>query len=65
LSGNFAFLFVGVEIIMGAFIPMILVLGPKSRKSLTAAVIASILVNIGVYAMRFVMVIGGQTPPLS
>ncbi len=65
LTGNFAFLFVGVEIILGSFIPMLLVLGPKSRKSLTAAVIASILVNIGVYAMRFVMVIGGQTTPLS
>jgi formate-dependent nitrite reductase membrane component NrfD len=65
LSGNFAFLFVGVEIILGSFLPILLVLGPKSRKSLTAAVVASILVKIGVYAMRFVMVIGGQTPPLS
>lgn len=65
LTGDFSFLFVGVEIILGSFIPMLLVLGPKSRKSLTAAVIASILVNIGVYAMRFVMVIGGQTTPLS
>ena len=65
LTGNFAPLFVGVEIIMGSILPIILVLGPKSRKSLTAAVVASILVNIGVYAMRFVMVIGGQTIPLS
>ncbi len=65
LTGNFAPLFVGVEIIMGAFIPMFLVLGPKMRNSLTAAVVASILVNIGVYAMRFVMVIGGQSVPLS
>ena len=65
LTGNFAPLFVGVEIILGSIVPMILVLGPKSRKSLTAAVVASILVNIGVYAMRFVMVIGGQTIPLS
>lgn len=64
LTGNFAPLFVGVEIILGALIPMVLVLGP-TRKSLTAAVVASILVNIGVYAMRFVMVIGGQTIPLS
>jgi len=65
LTGNFAPLFVGVEIILGAFIPMFLVLGPKMRNSLTAAVVASILVNIGVYAMRFVMVIGGQSVPLS
>jgi len=64
LKGNFAPLFVGVEIILGSIIPMVLVLGP-TRKSLTAAVVASILVNIGVYAMRFVMVIGGQTIPLS
>jgi formate-dependent nitrite reductase membrane component NrfD len=64
LTGNFAPLFVGVELFLGALIPMILVLGP-TRKSLTAAVVASILVNIGVYAMRYVMVIGGQTVPLS
>lgn len=64
LTGNFAPIFVGVELILGALIPMVLVLGP-TRKSLTAAVVASILVNIGVYAMRYVMVIGGQTVPLS
>lgn len=64
LTGNFAILFVGVELFLGALIPMILVLGP-TRKSLSAVVVASILVNIGVYAMRFVMVIGGQTTPLS
>ncbi len=64
LTGNFAPLFVGVEIILGSIIPMILVLGP-TRKNMTAIVVASILVNIGVYAMRFVMVIGGQTIPLS
>lgn len=65
LTGNFAPLFVGVEIILGSFIPIFLILGPKVRNSLTAIVVASILVNIGVYAMRFVMVIGGQTVPLS
>lgn len=65
LTGNFAPLFVGVEIILGSFVPMFLILGPKMRNSLTAVVVASILVNIGVYAMRFVMVIGGQTIPLS
>ncbi|MHB1391189.1 MAG: NrfD/PsrC family molybdoenzyme membrane anchor subunit [Thermoleophilia bacterium] len=65
LTGNFAPLFLGVELFLGSFIPMILVLGPKMRNSLTAAVVASILVNIGVYAMRFVMVIGGQSVPLS
>ncbi|MFA5802647.1 MAG: NrfD/PsrC family molybdoenzyme membrane anchor subunit [Thermoleophilia bacterium] len=65
LTGNFAPLFVGVEIILGSFLPILLILGPKMRNSLTAVVVASILVNIGVYAMRFVMVIGGQTVPLS
>ncbi len=64
LTGDFSFLFVGVELILGALIPMVLVLGP-TRKSMTAIVVASILVNVGVYAMRFVMVIGGQTVPLT
>ncbi|MBE0429898.1 MAG: polysulfide reductase NrfD [Thermoleophilia bacterium] len=65
LTGNFAPLFVGVELILGAFIPLILIFGPRLRNSLTAVVVASILANIGVYAMRYVMVIGGQTVPLS
>ncbi len=64
LTGNFAPLFLGVEIFLGSLVPMVLVLGP-TRNSLKAIVIASILVNIGVYAMRFVMVIGGQSIPLS
>lgn len=64
LTGNFAPLFLGVEIFLGSLVPMVLVLGP-TRKSMKAIVIASILVNIGVYAMRFVMVIGGQSIPLS
>ncbi len=64
LTGNFAPLFLGVEIFLGSIVPMVLVLGP-TRYSLRAIVIASILVNIGVYAMRFVMVIGGQSIPLS
>ncbi len=64
LTGNLAPIFLGVEIFLGSIVPMVLVLGP-TRKNLTAIVIASILVNIGVYAMRFVMVIGGQTIPLS
>ncbi len=64
LTGNFAPIFLGVEIFLGSIVPMVLVLGP-TRKSMKAIVIASILVNIGVYAMRFVMVIGGQTIPLS
>ena len=64
LTGNFAPLFLGVEIFLGSLVPMVLVLGP-TRKSMKAIVIASILVKIGVYAMRFVMVIGGQSIPLS
>jgi Ni/Fe-hydrogenase subunit HybB-like protein len=65
LTGNFAPLFVGVEIILGSFVPLILVFAPKLKDSMASVVTAAVLVNIGVYAMRFVMVIGGQTIPLS
>ncbi|MFQ5786625.1 MAG: NrfD/PsrC family molybdoenzyme membrane anchor subunit [Thermodesulfobacteriota bacterium] len=65
LKGSFAPMFLGVEIILGSIIPLILLLVPYSRKSLISHAVASVLVMIGIYAMRYVMVVGGQSLPLS
>lgn len=65
LTGSFAPYFLGVEIIIGSIIPLLLFILPYTRKSLISHAVASVLVMIGIYAMRYVMVVGGQSLPLS
>ncbi len=58
LVGKFSFLFWGLEIILGSLIPVIILLRTKvSAKGLAAA---SMLILIGIYVMRYIVVIGGQ-----
>lgn len=64
LFGSFSHLFLGLEIIIGSFIPLALVLIPKTSKSLGVVTFASILVLCGIFAMRVVVVIAGQSIPL-
>ena len=65
LQGEFRPYFVGVELILGAFIPAILLLVPRTGRHTPTVIIASVLAMIGVFAMRYVMVIGGQGIHLS
>ncbi len=65
LNGQFSFLFLGVEVILGAIIPLLLFLSPFTKRWIPAYVIASVLVMVGIFAMRCIMVIGGLTIPLS
>jgi hypothetical protein len=65
LNGSFSFLFLGVELTLGAIIPLLLFLSPFTKRWIPAYVIASVLVMIGIFAMRCIMVIGGLTLPLS
>jgi tetrathionate reductase subunit C len=65
LQGEFSFLFLGVEIVLGGVLPLLLLLAPFTRRSIPAFAVASVLVMIGIYAMRCIMVIGGLTVPLS
>lgn len=62
--GNFAVLFLGIEIFLGSIIPLLIVFIPKTGRSLNAVVLASFLVLIGVYSMRVVVVYAGQIIPL-
>ncbi|KKK48645.1 hypothetical protein LCGC14_3143050, partial [marine sediment metagenome] len=59
LGGKFGLLFLGVEIVLGALIPLVILFRRKVNSAALAT--ASILVLIGVFAMRYVIVIGGQT----
>jgi len=65
LNGPFSFLFLGVELILGAVVPLLLFLSPFTKRWIPAYVVASVLVMVGIFAMRCIMVIGGLSLPLS
>jgi len=65
LKGSISPLFLGVEILLGSFIPLFLLLSPFTKRWIPALAIASLLVMIGIFAMRCIMVIGGLSIPLS
>ncbi|MBM2815107.1 MAG: Oxidoreductase [Ignavibacteria bacterium] len=65
LTSDFSPMFLGVEIIIGSFIPLMLFNIPMFKKRIGFQIAAAILVMIGILAMRYVMVIGGQSIPLS
>jgi tetrathionate reductase subunit C len=63
LGGNFSFLFIIVENVLGKIIPFILLVVPRFRTMFTVTV-ASILVVIGIFFMRYVVVLAGEFIPL-
>ncbi len=58
ISGRIGFLFLGVEIMVGAVVPVAILLKAKSDAILQ--IVASLLILIGVFTMRYVIVVGGQ-----
>ena len=65
LTGRFSPYFLGVELVLGSLVPVILLLLPWTSRRLAPTVVACVLAMIGVMAMRYVMVIGGQSVHLS
>jgi len=65
LYGSHRTMFLGVEVVLGLLIPFVLMLLPRTKRSLGWISIASFLTLIGVIAMRINFVIGGQQIPLS
>lgn len=57
-TGSFGFLFLGIQIGIGALIPMLILL--RSKAGSAAVAFACALVLIGIFTMRYVIVIGGQ-----
>ena len=58
LVGEFSFLFWGLEIILGSLIPVIILL--RTKVSAKGLAVASMLILIGIYVMRYIVVVGGQ-----
>ena len=65
LTGSFSPYFVGVEIVLGALIPLAILFFPATSRRVAAVGVASVLVMLGILAMRYTMVVGGQMIPLS
>lgn len=64
LKGPFAPMFIGVEIILGGFVPIFILFYPRWGRTLKGVTSASVLTLVGVLAMRIVVVIAGQYIPL-
>jgi tetrathionate reductase subunit C len=62
--GEFGFLFLVVEILMGELIPLGLLSSRRIRESFWGINIIAILIMVGIFAMRVVIVKGGQHIPL-
>ena len=63
--GEFGFLYIWVDNILGNVVPTIIILFRRTRQSLLFLFVAAVLASIGVFVMRYVIVFGGQYVPLS
>lgn len=60
LAGNYSLLFWIVEVLFGAVVPILILFNPNRARQLSFQSMAAVLVLIGIYAMRFVVVMAGQ-----
>ena len=65
LNGDFSLPFLGVEVFLGGIVPLFFFLSPFTRRWIPGLAFASVLVMIGILAMRYIMVVGGLSIPLS
>ncbi len=64
LTGPFAGLFLILENILGKAVPAAITLTPRARRLVPLLLLASILVMVGIYTMRYNVVVGGEYIPL-
>lgn len=64
-SGEYAFWFLGIELFLGAILPLVLLAHPRTRLIPAVQYASAALVIIGIFVMRFIIVIGGQSVPIS
>jgi tetrathionate reductase subunit C len=63
LSGKYSLLFIVVENLLGKILPFVLLVVPGFRR-LTTVAAASVLVVVGIFFMRYIVVVGGEFIPL-
>lgn len=64
LEGPFRNMFLFMEISLGMVVPFIILMIPSLNKSYSVLMVTSVLVLIGIWAMRYVTVVAGQYVPL-
>jgi Ni/Fe-hydrogenase subunit HybB-like protein len=60
LYGPHAFSYLGLQLTVGLLVPIVLYLIPRVRRSVVGGAAIALCVLVGVYAMRYNVVIGGQ-----
>lgn len=65
LTGQLSILFVGLYVALGTLIPLVILGWHYKKETIAGDVISSILVLIGIFVLRYVVIIGGQMIPLS
>jgi tetrathionate reductase subunit C len=63
-TGQFAIWFLGIELLLGAIVPLALLSVPKIRMIPAVQYASAALVIIGIFVMRIIIVIGGQSVPM-
>ncbi|MCX5906324.1 MAG: polysulfide reductase NrfD [Deltaproteobacteria bacterium] len=63
-TGQFAIWFLGIELLLGAVLPLALLSVPKIRMIPAVQYASAALVIIGIFVMRIIIVIGGQSVPM-
>lgn len=64
-TGEYAIWFLGVELLLGLILPLALLAHPKARMIPAVQYASAALVIIGIFVMRVIIVIGGQSVPIS
>jgi len=62
--GRLGVWFLGVELFIGEIVPLAILTFPQIRRSMSGQNIACVLILIGIFVMRMIIVIGGQSVPL-
>jgi tetrathionate reductase subunit C len=63
-TGEFAVWFLGIELLLGAVLPLALLAFPQTRRIPAVQYASAALVIIGIFVMRVIIVIGGQSVQL-
>ncbi len=63
-TGQFAIWFLGIELLLGAVVPLALLSVPQIRMIPAVQYASAALVIIGIFVMRIIIVIGGQSVPM-
>ena len=63
LTGPYSWMFWGFQVFLGIAVPLFILYYPKTKNSIAAVTVASILVVIGIFFKRFYLVIAGGSYP--